>query len=481
MGGWRWLVLCAVGCHATPSPPPVKSCVPGPITLTIPWVPPSVGETLHFTDRATSKGTINGTSLDGTVDIETREVIREVTDGAMSDLEVTFVRGVTTGFDAGELTGLVVHVQPGKFTIDGQPATDAQFAPLRAYQRHDVGMPHWVQRALVEQTFIAGVETRVTAEGAIGDGGRPAMLAITLRSVHGGIADFALIETQQLGALIATTEHRVAIETSRGRLVSNRVHGTVSDVVFDEEEHFEYERPPPAPDPIARCDAPRTLHVPWRPPTVGETSQIHESSAYDFAGPAKHVHLATAYDSVDRVLAVSAGLIDDKESRVSRGRFESTEQAKPTDFTGDVFRMRIVDHKAAIMRNDQPVAKGDLVAGAVIRSDIHVREWTMRVVTDRSYEEGVEQHFPHEPIGIFGPGPSDLRVMLVGVEGDRATFKLAIKATVMVSDASMVMRVTGKLVLDTKRARVIALELHGRPEMKGLSGGNFELARTLVY
>jgi hypothetical protein len=481
-----------VGCGSGAKPiakPPTHACVPDLSRLYVRSLPPAPGEHLEYTEDVRYRVVSTEGEVNGENHWATTETVVSVEHDQIEALDVVFKDGrykpPTKEPDRDRnLTGRTF-----RFTMEnGKPAYhegDAA-APaddhdaLSAYERNDVGAPHWILGLLVDRTYQRGVETHLPPESVRPPSEGVSLDArITLKSVERDLATFAvdLVMTKEFPMHITG---EAVLDISRARLRSVRftmdlqlaVDANPKGLVFhvDATETYRYAQPPSAVS-AARCDsdAPKILHVPWKAPTVGERFSFAQSAAADItaSGPGGTHRIRSGWETEtdERVVSVAEGVITALEISIRRSTVHPlTVDAEPAtlSYAGKKLTIAWQSPKLAFELDGQPVEPTkDFATQVNYRADVPLRYWVTRLVTDRTFERGVEQHFPHEMLYTIAPTPADVRIMLVSVVGDIATFKLEIRLSIDAGSMKVPMYLTGDLQLDTRRARPLTLKLAG--------------------
>ena len=220
------------------------------------------------------------------------------------------------------------------------------------------------------------------------------------------------------------------------------------------------------------CEARTTLHVPWNPPRVGETFSFEQKLVTDWKFLNSKTKVSnrvrggwdTATD--ERVLAVEDGVITALEMNVRKAIVRPTtvgdDEAKPISRAGDRIEIRAADGKVEIKRDGVVIEPfKDEVTSVLYRADVPLRFWLTRLVTDRTFELGVESRYPNERIYALTDKPTDVRILLASVNGNVARFKLDMKAPIQAGDKTVQLFMRGDLDFDIKLARPLHLSLAG--------------------
>jgi len=132
---------------------PTRACADEVVTL--PWLPPRVGETFSVMQTYKAAGA-NGEVL--TITTESKEKVLAVSDGTIADLEAKVHQVGPTGPRDFTLRSTWDGTS-FRFLVDGQTMTKPELAA-----RGDVGMRPWFPRIATDRTYRIGVEQRSQTE-----------------------------------------------------------------------------------------------------------------------------------------------------------------------------------------------------------------------------------------------------------------------------------------------------------------------------
>lgn len=499
------LVVVLTGCGgSTPTTrqqTPIAECKAGPAIVHVAYVPPRPGEKLHYEQAATYDYEVGKGPIKGSTNFVTDETVESVEGDVIESLDVA----VATGMYQPDDTKPVVDVKgkryrarlQGEDTIffegDARVPVDIEDV-LQTYAREDVGRPHYLVRLLTDATYKQDEQVHLNEDSALGSKGSPADARITLRKLDGDRAtfDFEIREPVENAPMLERGQ--AVFDTSRARLISVDRVATLDNsdpavrasgfhVNVTIKERYDYgastaDARPPA------CDPRTTLHIPWNPPRVGETFAFEQKlvSDWTFKNPKTKATARvkggweTATD--ERVLEVANGVITALEADVRKDIVRpiaavAADEASPAPISksGDKLEIRWQLPKLVFKRNGIEVdPTKDVLTQVLYRADVPLRLWVTRLVTERTFELGVESHYPNEQIIALNDQPCDVRIMLSSMSDGVAQFRLTIKTKIPVgTDASVDMFMRGKLDFDIKRARPLSLSL----------AGDFDLANGL--
>jgi hypothetical protein len=505
---------CLVSCGGgvPKSTEPLKhACTPNTSVLHVASIAPVPGEHIDYTDEVAYHFVTDEGEVFGESHFATSETVLSVDHDQIGELEVLFKDGrykpPTKERDRDrDLTGRTFRFSrenDAEVYREGDASAPADdHDALSAYERNDVGEPHWILGLLVDRTYQRGVETHLPGESVHAPAKETSIDArITLQGVERGLATFHLDLLMTKGAQFRITGDAV-LDIARARLtkltfsmdLALAKDANPKGLVIHVDSSSTYRDPDAAPPAVAeRCDTevPTVLHVPWKPPTVGERFVFAQSGNIDLtaSGPAGTHRIRSGWDTEtdERVLGVGQGVITSLEATIRRSTVHPFAiDAEPATLSHAGKKLTIGWQSPTVVfeLDGQPVeAAKDFATQVHYRADVPARYWVTRLVTDRTFERGVEQHFAHEMLWTIAPSPADVRIMLVSVAGDVATFKLEIRLKVDAGVMKIPMYFTGELQLDTRRARPMALKLSGRYDMpdKIQMDGVFMLEQTFRY
>jgi hypothetical protein len=450
--------------------------------LFVPAQPPRRGEKLHFEEKTTFDFEVAGKATKGVVQFATDEVVQSVDHDVIDELQVTFADGKYQPNDAKpaiEVKGTyrVRGDSLGKPTFTSatdEAITEDAETVLVAYSRNDVGVQHWLLDLLTNRTYQVGQEADFGTQSVLAEAGKTKTARITLESVDGNLATFAIAGRFRDDKLALVYRGKAVLDTQRARLVSiDTVHqfdvppeAKVKSSIVDHET-FRYDHAVASEAVVSSTCEARTVYIPQIAPKAGDRydveQRIHvdETTTNTKTQKTQRLRGSWATSTQTRVLQEDTDKGGELEILVRKESIEPftlSDQPAPAEMHENE-TLRIVSDVSGIRmtRNGAAVPAGDFAFAVAVVGDA-TKEWTTRLATRRTYEIGKEQTFGHEQISVLSPNSAQARVLLASVDHDIATFKLDFKTVLNLGKAFPIF-MRGQMTFDMKKARPLDVHL----------------------